>query len=251
MKNECSCWFLCSHQGFIHWSHFSFFLSLFPFIIDNCNYEFVPKGYKNEDFYFLQLFTQKLTWMLSKQVRLGINLLTHIRENTDFPWQKPWQLPNAEANFQDWIIMRQCRRLWGPARGLSLNLKKLYGSFFAFFDGVRLCHSYRATTRRLFTFYHQVHRMSCYLFDQPRKNERMSWSWNHPVVLNPGPLGIKKRETTLEFFTVMSITLFHVSLVHQISGKLCLGLERSKKGCKRDKSLPIEGCIKLKPLMWL
>ena len=23
----------------------------------------------------------------------------HIRENTDFPWQKPQQLPSAEANF--------------------------------------------------------------------------------------------------------------------------------------------------------
>ena len=38
--------------------------------------------------------------MLLRQFQLGSNLLTHIRENTDFPWQKPWQLPSAEANFK-------------------------------------------------------------------------------------------------------------------------------------------------------
>ena len=32
-----------------------------------------------------------------KQFRLGNNLPTHIRENTDFPWQRPRQLPSAEA----------------------------------------------------------------------------------------------------------------------------------------------------------
>ena len=30
---------------------------------------------------------------------LGNNLPTHIKENTDFPWQSPWKLPNAQANF--------------------------------------------------------------------------------------------------------------------------------------------------------
>ena len=30
---------------------FCFFLRFFSFIIDNCNCEFVQKGYKNEDFF--------------------------------------------------------------------------------------------------------------------------------------------------------------------------------------------------------
>ena len=38
--------------------------------------------------------------MLLRQFRLGINLPTHIRENIDFPRQKPRQLPSAEANFE-------------------------------------------------------------------------------------------------------------------------------------------------------
>ena len=38
--------------------------------------------------------------MLLKQFHLGNNLLTHIREDTDFPRQKPWQLPSAKVNFE-------------------------------------------------------------------------------------------------------------------------------------------------------
>ena len=38
--------------------------------------------------------------MLLRQFCLGNKLLIHIKENTDFPWQKPWQLPNAEGNFE-------------------------------------------------------------------------------------------------------------------------------------------------------
>ena len=38
--------------------------------------------------------------MLLRQFRLGNNLPTHIRENTDFPRQKPRQLPSFEANFE-------------------------------------------------------------------------------------------------------------------------------------------------------
>ena len=37
--------------------------------------------------------------MLLRQFSLGINLPTHIKENTDFPMQNPWQLLNAEVNF--------------------------------------------------------------------------------------------------------------------------------------------------------
>ena len=34
-----------------------------------------------------------------KQFYVGYNLLTHVRENTDFPWQRPQQLPSAKAKF--------------------------------------------------------------------------------------------------------------------------------------------------------
>ena len=39
-----------------------------------------------------------------RQFRLSNNLPTHIRENTDFPQEKPQKLPSAEANFEghDW-----------------------------------------------------------------------------------------------------------------------------------------------------
>ena len=35
-----------------------------------------------------------------RQFCLGNNLRTNIKENTDFPQQKPQQLPNAEVNFE-------------------------------------------------------------------------------------------------------------------------------------------------------
>ena len=38
---------------------------------------------------------------LLRQFLLGNNLATHIRENTDFPWQRPRQLLSAEAKFED------------------------------------------------------------------------------------------------------------------------------------------------------
>ena len=38
--------------------------------------------------------------MLLRQFRLGSNLPMHIRENTDFPWEKPLKLPSAKANFE-------------------------------------------------------------------------------------------------------------------------------------------------------
>ena len=38
--------------------------------------------------------------MLLRQIRLGNNLQTHIKENIDFLRQKPWQLPRAETNFE-------------------------------------------------------------------------------------------------------------------------------------------------------
>ena len=66
----------------------------------------------------------------------------------------------------------------------SKNKKKLYGSFFM--DGVQLPQG-SATLRRLFTLYHKVPRNFWYSLYRPRKNERLSQPWSHPVVLNTGP----------------------------------------------------------------
>ena len=40
--------------------------------------------------------------MLLGQFCVSKNLLMHIREDTDFPWQKPRQLPSVEANLEGW-----------------------------------------------------------------------------------------------------------------------------------------------------
>ena len=50
------------------------------------------------------------------------------------------------------------------------------------------CVKATTTSRRQFTFYHLVPRISWYWFYQPQKDERLSRHWSHPVVLNRGPL---------------------------------------------------------------
>ena len=66
-----------------------------------------------------------------------------------------------------------------------IKKKKLYGPFL--WMGFNLLKA-TATSRRLFTFYHSVPRNSWYSFYWPRKDERLSRPWSHPVVLNTGPL---------------------------------------------------------------
>ena len=68
------------------------------------------------------------------------------------------------------------------------TFKKLYGSFLRMEFN---CLKATATLRRQFTFYHSVPRNSWYSFYQPRKDERLSQPWSHPVVLNTG-LGIQR-----------------------------------------------------------
>ena len=31
-----------------------------------------------------------------------VKIISHIGEDTDFPWQKPWRLPSMEVNFKAW-----------------------------------------------------------------------------------------------------------------------------------------------------
>ena len=62
---------------------------------------------------------------------------------------------------------------------------KLYGPFL--WMGFN-CLKATATSRRQFTFYHSVPRNSWYSFYRPRKDERLSRFWTHPVVFNTEPL---------------------------------------------------------------
>ena len=73
------------------------------------------------------------------------------------------------------------------------KLKKLYGPFL----WMRFnCLKATATSRRQFTFYRSVPRNSWSSFYRPRKDERLSRPWSHPVVLNMGLLDWKSSTLT-------------------------------------------------------
>ena len=83
--------------------------------------------------------------------------------------------------------------------------KKLYGPFL----WMRFnCLKARATSRRQFTFHHQVSRNPWYSFYWPRKDEQLSQPWSHPVVLNTGPLDWESRALTTRPLLLNSITSF-------------------------------------------
>ena len=80
---------------------FFIFSFIFNFIIDNYNYEFVQKGYRNEVFLLFAIFYPKINMEVVKTIfRLDNNLPTQIIENKGFPRQKSRQLPSAEANLE-------------------------------------------------------------------------------------------------------------------------------------------------------
>ena len=82
---------------------------------------------------------------------------------------------------------------------IKKNFKKLYGPFL--WMGF-ICLKATATSRRQFTFYHSLPRNSWYSFYQPQKDERLSRTWSHPVVLNTGLLD-------WEFSTLTTGPLLH------------------------------------------
>ena len=61
-----------------------------------------------------------------RQFCLGNNLQANIKENTDFPQQKPQQLPNAEVNFE------------GCSYAGTALLFKLFNVFLHFKHGIDL-----------------------------------------------------------------------------------------------------------------
>ena len=71
-------------------------------------------------------------------------------------------------------------------------------------DEIRLSQRYKATTRRQFTCYHYVPRISSYSFDQPRKNERISQPWSFPKVSGPW---------TGEASALSAVPLAHIMLI--------------------------------------
>ena len=61
---------------------------------------FTQKVSKKEEFFTSYNSRLFLTHILLRQFRLSNNLPMHIKENTDFLWQKPWQLQSAGVNFK-------------------------------------------------------------------------------------------------------------------------------------------------------
>ena len=92
----------------------------------------------------------------------------------------------------------------------SIKKKKLYGPFLRM--GFN-CLKAKATLRRQFTFYHQVHRNSWYSFYRPLKDERLIRPWSHPVVLNTGPLDWESSILTTR-------SLLHVNRMSNVNHKL-------------------------------
>ena len=62
-------------------------------------WDFTQKLSQNDDFLLFPIVYSKIN-MLLRKFRLGNNLPTHIKENTNFLRQKPRQLPSAEAVFE-------------------------------------------------------------------------------------------------------------------------------------------------------
>ena len=87
--------------------------------------------------------------------------------------------------------------------------KKNYGPFL--WMGFN-CLKVTAISRRQFTFYHSVPRNSWYSFYQPRKDERPSRPWSHPVVLNTGLLDWESSTLTtrLLFNLLAGCLIYHL-----------------------------------------
>ena len=89
---------------------------------------------------------------------------------------------------------------------LKTFLKKLYGPFFM--DGVQLPQGSSLEPlrgqRKKFNFYYQVPRNSWYSFYWTQKNERLSWPWSYPVVLNTRHLDWESSTLTTSWAIVSS-----------------------------------------------
>ena len=63
--------------------------------------KFVQKEYKNENSLLFTVIYPKMNMnVVKRQFCFDNNFPMHIKENTDFFWQRPQQLPSAEANLE-------------------------------------------------------------------------------------------------------------------------------------------------------
>ena len=84
------------------------------------------------------------------------------------------------------------------------------------------CLKATATSRRQFTFYHSVPRNSWYSFYRPRKDERLSQPWSHPVILNTAPLDWESSALTTRLLlhkvnSTSNFALFFIVMAHNFS----------------------------------
>ena len=88
------------------------------------------------------------------------------------------------------------------------------------------CLKATATSGRQFTFYHSVLKNSWYSCYRPRKDERLTRPWSHPVVLNKGPLDWKSSAlTTRPLLGLISVSNHEYSYslsFHKVKLRRCL-----------------------------
>ena len=91
-----------------------------------------------------------------------------------------------------------------------------------FMHGFQAPHSYKATTRRQFTFYHLVPRNSWYSFDWPRKDEwSQPWKYNGQVSTVVTKL-TKSDLQSLPFFVFIFKIRFNGMQIKQKSLEVCI-----------------------------
>ena len=96
------------------------------------------------------------------------------------------------------------------------------------------CLKATATSRRQFTFYHSVPSNSWYSFYQPHKDERLSWPWSQPVVLNTEPLDWESSALTTAKVCLMLDNLFPVPSLCELSRiSICFIQFSTKITCKQ------------------
>ena len=83
-----------------------------------------------------------------------------------------------------------------------------------FYGWFQLPEGYRATMRRLFTFYNSVPRVSWYSFGWPWKDERLSRSWSHPVVLDTGHQAWESRTLTTRSLLYCEVGYLKVTTIY-------------------------------------
>ena len=96
---------------------------------------------------------------------------------------------------------------------VALSLKKHLKLYRPFVWMGFNCLKATATLRRQFTFYHSAPRNSWYSFCLPRKDERLSRPWSHPVVLDTGPLDWESSALTTWPLLHLAIARINVRLL--------------------------------------